>query len=140
MQPEPTALKRTHDAPVALVVHQHQVKEKGQEQKVGKDVHQQAGREAERAVQAHPGDEGKRYAGAHVGHQQAQEEVVLRVVKLAVAGDGQDYEQVDQDDSTGDGQRDGVDQLGLHIAPRDVSHHRSHHCHFPQQTSILRSA
>lgn len=77
MQPELSTLKRTHDAPITLVVHQHQVKEKGQEQKVRKDVHQQAGREAERAVQAHPGDEGKRHAGAQVGHQQAQEEVVL---------------------------------------------------------------
>ena len=71
----------------------------------------QAGAEAQLPVQAHERHEGQRHARAHVRHQQAEEEVVGRVVELAVPGDAQDDHEVGQDDGGRQRHGDGIDEL-----------------------------
>lgn len=113
MHPQVVVMQRVNDADVALVVHHDQVQQERQEEEVGKDVRHHAGAEAQLPVEAHERDEGQRHARAQVRHQQAEEEVVGRVVELPVAGDAQDDDEVGQDDGGRQRDGDGVDELFL---------------------------
>lgn len=76
-------------------------------------------------VQTHQRYERQRHARAHIGYQQAEEEVVGRVVELAVPGDAQDDDEVGQDDAGGQGNGDDVDELLLR--DRDIGVVEVHH-------------
>lgn len=113
MHPQVVVMQRVDDADVALVVHHDQVQQERQEEEVGEDVRHHAGAEAQLPVEAHEWDEGQHHARAQVRHQQAEEEVVGRVVELPVAGDAQDDGEVGQDDGGRQRDGDGVDELLL---------------------------
>lgn len=113
MHPQAAVMQGADDAYVALVVDHHQVEKKGQEQEVWEDVNHKTGAKAQLPVQTHPRYERERHARAQISHQQAEEEVVGRVVELPVAGDGQDDDEVGQDDGGGQRDGDGVDELFL---------------------------
>ena len=104
VDPELVVVQGADDTQVTLVMHHHQVEEIGQEKEVGEGVDQEARLEVQALLKAHARDEGQSDARAQVSHQQAQEEVVGRVVELSVADNAHDDDQVGQDD--GWGQRD----------------------------------
>lgn len=110
MHPQIIVTQRVNDAYVALVVDHYQVEQKRQEKEIGQHVNEQTGAETQLPIQRHQRDEGQRHARARVRHQQAEEEVVGRVVELAVAGDAQDDDQVGQDDGGRQRDGDGVDE------------------------------
>lgn len=111
MHPQVVVTQRVNDAYVAFIVDHYQVEQKRQKKEIGEDVGQQTGVETHLPIQTHQWDEGQCHARAHVGHQQAEEEVVGRVVELAVARDAQDDDQVGQDDGGGQWHGDGVDEV-----------------------------
>lgn len=110
MQPQIMVTQRVNDAYVALIVDHYQVEQKCQEKEIGQHVNQQTGAETQLPIQSHQWDEGQCYTRTRVRHQQAEEEVVGRVVELAVAGDAQDDDQVGQDDGGRQRHGDGVDE------------------------------
>lgn len=111
MHPQVIVMQGVDDANVALIVDHHQAEKERQEEEVWENVSHQTGAETQLAVQTHQWNKRQRHARAQVGHQQAEEEVVGRVVELAVPGDAQDDDEVGQDDGGGQRDGDGVDEL-----------------------------
>lgn len=110
VDPALAVMQGADDAQVALVVNHHQIEQVGEEEEVGEGVDQEADVEVDLLLQGHAGDEGQRNARAQVGHEQAQEEVVGRVVQLPVAQDAHDDDQVGQDDGRGQRVREAGDE------------------------------
>lgn len=113
MHPKLAVVQRMDDAQVPLIVHHDQVEEEGQEEEIGEDVYEQARRKVQRSNETHARDEGQSEARTEICHQQAQEEVIGRVMELSVAGDTDDDEQVGEDDDGGQRQGDEDDKLLL---------------------------
>lgn len=120
------------DAQIPLVVHHDQVEQEWQEEEIGEDVYKQAELEMQWSIETHAWDEGQSETCEKICHQQAQEEVVGRVMELPVAGDTQDDDQVGDDDDGGQRQGDEKDKLllltlihGVHRGAQFFSPHLS---------------